>query len=259
MQQPRQPRLVTTLSVTTLALLASGLATASASAQEAPATVSADWDSQSIAYLAADGQVNDLYVMSMGSVTEGSRRIGFNDEVPIQAGENCLYLDPSDDTFVVCELPTTSALPDDVQISLGDGDDYIFTSDPGVSVVDGGDGSDEMHAHSAKTIIGGAGDDMLMGGLVMLGGDGMDHLMGDDRDQELRGGRGMDHVEAFGGADVVYGNSGEDHVTGGRGDDVISGGPDNDTLYGNSGNDTIRGGGGDDTLSGGPDTDDVLQ
>ncbi|MEO3756570.1 calcium-binding protein [Streptomyces sp. B6B3] len=242
-----------------LALAATGLVATPANAQTS-ASVAADWDGQMIMYMAGEGQVNDLYVTSMGpGQTEGTRRIGFNDEHPIALGEHCSYIDPSDDTFAVCELPETSEMPDEIHVFLGDGDDGLFTSDPGVSAVHGGAGNDELHAHTAHMVMGDEGDDMLMGGIVMEGGDGMDHIMGDNRDQELTGGRGDDMIEAWDGVDIIYGNSGDDHVTAGKGNDFVSGGPDDDTIYGNSGDDTILGGGGTDTLSGGPGTDDVTQ
>lgn len=257
MSTPRRAATVAA-SATAAALAAAGLA-ATATAQQAPATVSADWANQSVTYVAGDGQVNNLYVTAMGDGSPGNRRIGFNDEVPIEPGDHCSYENPADDTFVVCELPKDGELPDDVRVDLGDGDDEIFTSDPGVSVVHGGPGDDTLHAHTAHTIAGDDGDDMLMGGVVMHGGDGADHLVGDERDQELRGGRGDDVIEAFDGDDLVYGNSGDDEIRGGRGDDVLYGGPGDDVLYGNSGNDVVAGGPGRDVLSGGPGEDEVTQ
>jgi Ca2+-binding RTX toxin-like protein len=239
------------------ALATAGLAATPASAQTS-ATISVDWETQSIMYMAGEGQANDLYVTSMATGEE-VREIGFNDEVPIQAGDHCTHIDPEDETMVVCELPTTSDLPDDIHVFLGDGNDGMFTNDPGVSMVHGGPGNDELHAHTARMVMGDEGDDMLMGAAVIEGGDGMDHLMGDASNEEFYGGRGDDMIEAYDGNDTVYANSGDDEVRGGRGNDFISGGPDDDIVYGNSGNDTILGGSGDDTLSGGPGTDDVTQ
>ncbi|MGP3971074.1 calcium-binding protein [Streptomyces sp. 6N223] len=240
-----------------LALLASGLAATPANAQTM-AMVSADWENQSIMYMAGEGQVNDLYITAM-AVGEDVREIGFNDEAAIQPGDHCRYLDPEDDTFVVCELPTDSTLPDDIHAFLADGDDSIFTSDPGVAAVHGGPGNDELHAHTADMVMGEDGDDMIMGDAVLDGGDGMDHLMGDASAEELYGGRGDDMIEAYDGADTIYANSGDDEVRAGRGADLVSGGPDDDTLYGNSGNDIILGGPGTDALSGGPGEDEVTQ
>ncbi|HZG07276.1 MAG TPA: calcium-binding protein [Streptomyces sp.] len=248
---------VISVSSAVLALLAIGLTAAPAAADTA-ATISIDGDGRSVTHLAGSGQVNELQVTPMGAGT-GVRRVAFNDEVPIRVGEqHCVQPDPNDATRVVCELPTADASSGEIRILLGDGDDEFFTDAPGVSVVHGGSGNDQLHAHSAHTVIGGQDDDMLMGGVVMHGGDGMDHLMGDDRGQVLTGGRGADHIEAHGGADTVHAGFGDDHVTGGSGDDFLSGGFGDDTVHGDSGNDTLLGGPGKDVLSGGPDTDTIL-
>ncbi|SCE36380.1 hypothetical protein GA0115253_104619 [Streptomyces sp. Termitarium-T10T-6] len=171
-------------------LLATGLAVSPAvaapTAAEGKARVGADWAKQSITFTAAPGQLNDLHVVPMDQ-GDGVRRIGFRDSVPLQPGDHCTYLEPGVETYVVCELPTDSARPDRIDVFLGDGDDEIATSDPGVATVSGGPGDDTLHAHTAHTVRGDAGDDMVMGRVVLDGGDGMDHLMAVDGDQFLWG------------------------------------------------------------------------
>ncbi|MEV0008549.1 calcium-binding protein [Streptomyces sp. NPDC047973] len=242
-------------------LLVTGLAAAPAAAaptaDAAKARVGADWATRSITFTAADGQANDLHVVPMDE-GDGVRRIGFRDSVPLEPGEHCTYLEPGSDTYVVCELPTGGTAADRIDVFLGDGDDEIATSDPGVATVSGGPGDDTLHAHTAHTVRGDAGDDMVMGRVVLDGGDGMDHLMGDDGDQRLWGGRGDDMIEAYGGADLVYAGQDDDHVMGGDGDDVLLGGPGTDTLHGEGGDDLIGGGPGQDTAEGGPGRDVVL-
>ncbi|KUF13577.1 MULTISPECIES: calcium-binding protein [Streptomyces] len=244
-----------------VALLATGLAAAPAAADSAApggkARVGADWAKQSITFTAAPGQVNDLHVVPMDQ-GDGVRRIGFRDAVPLQPGDHCTYLEPGDETYVVCELPTGSARPDRIDVFLGDGDDEIATSDSGVATVSGGPGDDTLHAHTAHTVRGDEGDDMVMGRVVLDGGDGMDHLMGDDGDQRMWGGRGDDMIEGYGGKDLVYAGSGKDHVMGGDGDDTLLGGSGDDTLHGEGGNDLIVGGSGKDTVRGGPGRNIVL-
>ncbi|MGC5343555.1 calcium-binding protein [Streptomyces sp. DT24] len=243
-------------------LLATGLAAAPAAAATAAtgakARVGANWATQSIVFTAAPGQANDLHVVPMEIGSE-VRRVGFRDVVPIEPGDHCAYLEPGDETFVYCELPTGSARPDRIDVFLGDRDDKIVTSDPGVATVSGGPGDDELHAHSAHTVRGDAGNDMVMGRVVLDGGDGMDHLMGDDNDQQLWGGRGDDMIEAYGGADIVYAGPGNDHVMGGDGRDIILGGPGDDMLYGEGGDDLVSGGPGKDVVDGGPGRNIVLQ
>ncbi|MDG9701574.1 calcium-binding protein [Streptomyces sp. DH37] len=254
-------RVIPAVPAVAAALLATGLCAAPAAATSAAAgaaAVSADWKTQSIAFTAAEGQANDLHVIPMGLGAEG-RRIGFRDAVPLAPGDHCSYLEPGNDTFVVCELPTDSPRPDRIDVFLGDGDDEIVTSDPGVAAVHGGPGDDELHAHTAHTVRGGAGNDMVMGAVVLDGGDGMDHLMGDDSGQRLWGGRGDDMIEAYGGDDIVYAGPGNDHAMGGDGRDVLLGGSGDDTLHGEGGDDLIAGGSGRDTVEGGPGDDVVLR
>ncbi|MEU9608841.1 calcium-binding protein [Streptomyces sp. NPDC048057] len=252
------------IAVTLLATgLAAGLAATPAAAASAPAAggkarISADWKKQSIVFKAAAGQANNLHVISRDTGA-GVRMIGFRDSVPLEPGDHCTYLTPGDETYVVCELPTDSARPDRIDVFLGDGNDKIATSDPGVATVRGGPGNDEVHAHSAHTVYGDEGDDMVMGRVVMHGGDGNDHLMGDDTDQRFWGGRGDDMIEAYGGKDFVHAGSGNDHVMGGDGDDVLLGGSGNDMLHGEGGDDVLIGGPGKDTSDGGPGRNVVLR
>lgn len=233
------------------ALLAAATAATPALADEGPAyaTVEANWRTQSITYLAAPGQENDLYATSLGPGTEG-RRIGFNDEVPILPGDHCEYLDPDDDTFVVCELPTDSGKPDDIRVFLGDGDDGMFTNDPGVTEVHGGPGDDELHAHTARVVTGDEGDDMLMGNRYLFGGPGMDHLMGGVADEIFFGGPGDDMIEGNEGDDIAFGGPGNDQISGGDGNDILYGGPGDDVLSGDAGHDLVLGGPGHDEVTG---------
>ncbi|MEU0228365.1 calcium-binding protein [Streptomyces sp. NPDC006284] len=236
--------------------LALGPATA-ASAAEAKSRVGADWETQSIVFTAAAGHTNDLNVFFMYT-SDGIQRIGFRDVVPLQPGDHCAHSSPEDTTAVVCELPAEGPRPDRIDIHLGDGDDTVAAFTPGVGTVSGGSGDDELHAHTARTVLGGDGDDMVMGPAVLHGGDGMDHLMGDDENQRMWGGAGDDMIEGYGGDDAVYAGSGDDHAMGGDGRDILLGGPGADMLHGEGGDDLVGGGPGKDTVDGGPGRDLVL-
>ncbi|WP_233288760.1 calcium-binding protein [Streptomyces calvus] len=230
---------------------------AAATTTEAKARVGADWATQSIVFTAAAGQTNDLHIFSMYT-SDGIRRIGFSDVVPLEPGDHCAYSRAEDTTSVVCELPADSPRPDRIDVVLGDGNDTIAAFTPGIGTVSGGPGDDELHAHTARTVLGGAGNDMVMGPAALHGGDGMDHLMGDSSNQRMWGGRGDDMIEGYGGDDTVHAGPGDDHAMGGDGRDILLGGSGNDTLDGEGGDDLVCGGTGKDTLEGGPGRDIVL-
>lgn len=242
-----------------LTLFTAGLAVAPAAAATTGATarVAADWATQSIVFTAAPGQANDLSIYSMYT-SDGIRHIGFRDVVPLEPGEHCAYSRDGDDTTVVCRLPADSPRPDRIDAFLGDGDDTIAAFSPGIGTVSGGPGDDELHAHTARTVLGDAGDDMVMGPGVLIGGDGADHLMGDADGQRMWGGRGDDMIEGFEGDDFVDAGPGDDHVMGGDGRDVLLGGHGDDMLHGEAGDDLLYGGPGKDTADGGEGRDAVL-
>ena len=105
-----------------------------------------------------------------------------------------------------------------------------------------GDGSAQMIAgeDGNDTIFGGHGMDDLRGGL------GDDYIVGNEAADLLRGGLGNDTLQGGRGADWLMGGDGDDLAMGGRANDVVIGGSGNDTLYGNSGDDILEGGAGSD-------------
>ena len=249
-----------TVSAVAVTLFTAGLAigpAAAATAAEAKSRVGADWATQSIVFTAAAGQTNNLNIFSMYT-SDGIRRIGFSDVVPLEPGDHCAYSRPEDTTSVVCELPADSPQPDRIDVFLGDGNDTIAAFTPGIGTISGGPGDDELHAHTARTVLGDAGNDMVMGPAALHGGDGMDHLMGDGSNQQMWGGRGDDMIEGYGGDDTVHAGPGDDHAMGGDGRDIVLGGPGNDTLDGEGGDDLVCGGTGKDALEGGPGRNIVL-
>ena len=248
------------VSAVAVTLFTAGLAigpAAAATAAEAKSRVGADWATQSIVFTAAAGQTNNLNIFSMYT-SDGIRRIGFSDVVPLEPGDHCAYSRAEDTTSVVCELPADSPRPDRIDVFLRDGNDTIAAFTPGIGTVSGGPGDDELHAHTARTVLGGTGNDMVMGPAALHGGDGMDHLMGDSGNQQMWGGRGDDMIEGYGGDDTVHAGPGDDHAMGGDGRDIVLGGAGNDTLDGEGGDDFVCGGTGKDALEGGPGRDIVL-
>ncbi|RYG92644.1 hypothetical protein EU803_00630 [Loktanella sp. IMCC34160] len=90
-----------------------------------------------------------------------------------------------------------------------------------------------------------------------IGGNGNDHITGNEGDNSISGGMGDDRALGGFGDDAVLGEVGNDRLSGGSGDDLIYAGDGNDHISGGSGNDVLDGGSGDDWILGG-DGDDAL-
>jgi len=108
------------------------------------------------------------------------------------------------------------------------------------------------------TISGGAGIDRIYGGMGnddINGNSGNDVIRGEFGDDIINGNNGNDSILGGDGLDTINGGSGADVLYGGNDDDIISGGVDNDRLYGEDGNDDLSGGNGEDRLYGGDGND----
>ena len=103
------------------------------------------------------------------------------------------------------------------------------------------------------------------------GTDDNDLLLGDERDNKIRGRKGDDCIYGFAGndqlggdkglirdrgdywlgyVDTIEGGEGFDEIKAGPGSDKVSGGPDNDTIWGDDGDDTLNGDAGNDFIKG---------
>ncbi|MBL0371049.1 hypothetical protein JJB09_03325 [Rhizobium sp. KVB221] len=82
-----------------------------------------------------------------------------------------------------------------------------------------------------------------------------DLLIGDDRDNAIRGQQGADLVSGLAGNDMLNGGDGNDRIDGDHGNDLLNGASGNDILNGGNGNDTLAGGLGNDRLIGGAGND----
>jgi Ca2+-binding RTX toxin-like protein len=128
-------------------------------------------------------------------------------------------------------------------------------------IIDGGDGDDEIHGGRGHDLLrGGHGKDALHGeeGDDRLNGGGDDDdLHGDDGNDKLLGGGGSDNIDGGVGNDILRGHGGDDRLEGGDGDDDLHGGPGRDQGHGGHGQDRLRGGDDDDVLDGGDGHDDL--
>lgn len=130
-------------------------------------------------------------------------------------------------------------LANDVLVG-GDGNDTLV----------GGDGNDTLWADSVDGAEGAKGGDLAIGGF------GDDLIVGDGSeggDDFLYGNEGNDTVLAGGGLDFVDGGDDDDRIYGGDGAEGS-----NDQLFGGDGNDFIDGGVGVDTISGGSGRDFIV-
>ncbi|MFT3788711.1 MAG: hypothetical protein QM770_21480 [Tepidisphaeraceae bacterium] len=104
--------------------------------------------------------------------------------------------------------------------------------------LDGADTIDFSALSVSTTLLGGAGNDRLVGGSQ---GDSLD---GGDGNDTIAGMAGPDTIDGGAGNDNLRGWSGTDLLRGGAGDDTILGDDQNDTLIGGTGKDFLDGGGG---------------
>ena len=82
---------------------------------------------------------------------------------------------------------------------------------------------------------------------TLNGSNGLDIIIGTDRNETINGNAGDDIIFAGAGNDTINGSSGADEMYGEDGDDEIYGGYGDDILIGGRGNDNLRGGEGNDT------------
>jgi Ca2+-binding RTX toxin-like protein len=152
---------------------------------------------------------------------------------------------------------------DDVNNDGGPGGHDNIHSD--IENVLGGYGNDMIVGSAADNMIcGGGGDDVIKG---LGGNDNLDGGVGgvavyaqNTGNDRIEGGDGNDIINAsdygncsmYGGAgnDWIYGWQGNDYIDGGDGDDVCHGYTGNDVIYGGTGSDYLYGEGGNDVING---------
>jgi Ca2+-binding RTX toxin-like protein len=127
-----------------------------------------------------------------------------------------------------------------------------------VSNVIGGAGNDviigggEIILGGGPWLDGGGGDDVIFASLhrsiAGMGGDGNDRIYGSDQRDSMFGHKGEDLLSGGGGNDLLSGLEGHDTIKGGNGDDFVN--PPGESYSGETDGDWIDGGNGDDVLYG---------
>lgn len=128
------------------------------------------------------------------------------------------------------------------------------------SANDGAVGEGDNVLPSVEAVVGGPGNDTLIGDRrrnVFLGRGGNDTLVGSAGADRLKGGSGSDSVRAGPGPDRVNGQAGDDKLAGGTGSDRIAGEAGNDLIRAEDGNDFLFGGRGRDLMRGGSGRDTI--
>lgn len=116
---------------------------------------------------------------------------------------------------------------------------------------DGAPGEGDNVFTDIEEIIGGAGNDLLVGDTaanILIGHGGNDTLQGLGGPDTLQGGQGSDELLAGRGQDLIFGGQSDDNAFGGRGNDTIFAGAGNDTLHAGLGDNQLFAGDGDDQL-----------
>jgi Ca2+-binding RTX toxin-like protein len=151
-------------------------------------------------------------------------------------------------------------------ISGGDGNDHL-DGGGGADDLSGGPGTDAATygPRTAAVFVNlaepgndgepGEGDYVLEDVEKVVGGQGDDTLLGDAKANILSGGPGNDRLAGAEGDDVLGGGVGNDSLSGDVGNDGLFGGDGNDSLFGADGNDDLKGEAGDDNLDGGQGSD----
>jgi Ca2+-binding RTX toxin-like protein len=82
-------------------------------------------------------------------------------------------------------------------------------------------------------------------------------LIGDDKDNIIKGTSGSDYIKGLGGNDKLYGRNGSDTLEGDEGDDELYGEDGIDRMHGGAGNDKMYGGNGRDFMYGDEGNDEI--
>jgi Ca2+-binding RTX toxin-like protein len=130
----------------------------------------------------------------------------------------------------------------------GGDDDDVLNGGEGRDSFDGGEGNDTVSFEGALPI---EGSDLYLGAWVdlafgsggwaaygeifvstenLIGSECADRLFGNDEDNVLDGGKGMDHLMGRRGNDTLIGGGLHDRLEGGEGDDTLDGGDGRDIL-----------------------------
>ena len=172
---------------------------------------------------------------------------GFDGDDLLIGGEGHDLLLPGDGNDTVWAGPghdTVRLVSGDNEVWAGTGNDTLHGG-PGNDILGGGGDDDLIDARAGgrNQLWGGDGRDTLYAsdnGDMAGGGGGDDFVFGGAGADMLIGGLGNDTVHGYGGSDALYLSIGNDMGYGGAGDDTIFAGPGFDQLWGGAGADRFE-------------------
>ncbi|MGW1615956.1 calcium-binding protein [Streptomyces sp. NPDC002285] len=184
-------------------------------------------------------------VNKTGTTVTVTAGVGYGNTISVwQVGDNIRIRDTGD--YIAASGSCTSvsaneavcpgaAVTTELVVAAGDQNDSVTSSLSGLGV----------------TLLGGGGDDSLVGGGAndtLEGEEGADSLSGGGGNDTLIGGSGADRITGGSGNDSVEGRDGADIVGSGPGNDVVEGGNGADHIVTAAGADYVDGGNGRDTI-----------
>jgi Ca2+-binding RTX toxin-like protein len=205
------------------------------------------------------GEGNNRVEIAGGDITTGS-----GDDVIIAGGGRQISSGDGDDSITTTDFFDRIDCGNGADtVSTGNFTDRIFAGgDPVTGIgaeIDSGGAPDFITAIFATTINGGGGGDTIDVGsaLEINGGDDDDIIRADSSVGTVNAGAGNDLVRANSNAATAAGAIvfGGDIIQAGNGGDLLNGGGGNDVLFGQGGSDRLYGGAGDDRLYGGGGND----
>ncbi|AOM01484.1 hypothetical protein BFX80_09485 [Cobetia marina] len=168
---------------------------------------------------------SDDGVMDNLAVNELLSTLTLNDGVVLNASLlNAISVTATD----IYDASTTLRLDSLADVSVLDGNDYLFS----------GDGDDNLIDESGLDV-----------DVQLYGYAGADALTGGSGNDLIRGGDGIDVVNGGDGNDILFGGNGDDTLIGGAGSNIFDGGDGDDTLVTSTLTFEVDGGVGTDTLS----------
>ncbi|HYI56332.1 MAG TPA: hypothetical protein VEX57_20360 [Microlunatus sp.] len=210
-------RIITTARVAVLGLAAATSLTALAAAPAHAAGNTVASKSGNILFVtAAAGTGNDITVLR----TSNGQFYDVRDLAGTSAGAGCQSTGPRSalcSAIGISEIRISAGdLGDRVTLNTstfsrvtgGTGDDVLRSINPiSQARLSGNDGNDQLFGTLSDSLFGQNGNDLMVGGRLLVGGEGSDTMKGQDGNDSLDGGNGFDNLDGGTGFDDLCANA----------------------------------------------------